>query len=116
MKDLIAYQNDDVADIFTKCFISLQNLSDNLIEKFKCIMWNQPPEGMFNINSCWEFDFYAETPIRALEIGYMFINENKDKNFKMTKLECLKLQQHLNDFYSLLKSESITNSLKERMY
>lgn len=98
MKEIGTYQQDDIlSEIFTKCFISLDNLSDSLFPNFQCTIWNKKPEGMLNIRSCWRFEFYANTPIEALRLGYKFLQKNREKDFNMTYAECLELRNQLND-------------------
>jgi len=97
MKSLLPYQGDHISsEIFTKCFISSNNLSNSLFPRFVCTIWNKSPEGMLNMRGCWRFDFYADNPIKAMEKGYLFLIKNNEKNFNMTESECLKLRNELN--------------------
>jgi hypothetical protein len=85
--------NRENTDIFSKCFIELKNLSDDFNNNFMCTVWNQPRQGMLNIRECWQFSFYAQTPILALEKGVKFVQENYKNGFNLKYDECSKLAQ-----------------------
>lgn len=89
-------ENESYSEIFTKCFISLENCSKNLFPNFRCTVWNQPREGIVNIRSCWQFDFYADNPFKAMGKGFLFVVHNIKNDFKLNYEECLKLRNEIN--------------------
>lgn len=85
----------EMEKIFTNCFKSLERngLTDDC--NFRCELWNEPRFNGINRIGCWIIDFYGRTPFEAMEKAYVFIKENKDKNFKMSHKEALELRNRL---------------------
>lgn len=98
MEKLIAYQeNSDYSEVFIKCFITLENISDDIFPRFICTTWNEPPKGLLNIRECWKFEFYSETPFEALEKAYTFVINNNKNNPNTSYEECVNLRNRINN-------------------
>lgn len=101
MNSLTLFKEDiEQSEIFTRCFVSLENLSNNMFLNFRCTVLNQPREGMMNVRNCWQFDFYADNPFKAMQKGFEFVINNIKSEYKMNYDECLKLRHEINDFVS----------------
>lgn len=99
MEKMPLSEKDNInSEIFLKCFISLTKTDscDDSSQSFCCTVLNQPRQGMLNIRSCWQFDFYSITPIEALNKAASFVLKCKDNNVK-TYEECLKLRNQIHD-------------------